>query len=245
MPSLLRTDSVAPDAFGRNTLESEVKYAVPASRTAMAIRILEGLCDPDPSFPVGKVSSIYFDSRNWTYLGEKRNSDYLKTKVRIRWYGHPDSEFAGRGRSFAEVKSRTGSKRSKVRIQTKYSGEALEGMDLHDRVLLQIPGALIAAGAPIRHTLLPTMVVCYYRRRYIERSTRSRIALDYSITSPKVNKYMLANTFPCKLEYSILEVKGTDVEFPTGLRSLLKLGFRREAFSKYYECYRHLTRTVF
>jgi hypothetical protein len=37
-----------------------------------------------------------------------------------------------------------------------------------------------------------------------------------------------------------LEIKGTDGEFPPGLRSVFQLGFRREAFSKYYECYRQL-----
>ena len=245
MTSLLFNDSITPDAFVKRKLECEGKYAIPASRTAMTIRILEGLCEPDPSFPIGKVSSIYFDSRNWTYLGEKRNSDYLKTKVRLRWYGHPESEFKGTGGAFAEIKLRTGSRRSKVRIPVIYTGETLEVMDLHDRELLRIPGALISVGAPIRHTLLPTISVSYFRRRYIERSTRCRIALDYVITSPKSNKHMLPNAMPCKLAYSILEVKGPEAEFPLGLRSLLKLGFRREAFSKYYECYRYSTRTLF
>ena len=68
--------------------------------------------------------------------------------------------------------------------------------------------------------------------------------IDYGITAPKINKYMLAKTFPCVLGLSVLEVKGTGGEFPPGLRSLFTLGFQREAFSKSYLCYRHLTRTV-
>jgi hypothetical protein len=40
-------------------------------------------------------------------------------------------------------------------------------------------------------------------------------------------------------------VKGSNGSFPMSLQNVFKLGFRRETFSKYYECYRHLTRTVY
>ena len=238
------SEPARPASRDKPSMETELKYALPAYRTKLAIRLLESFCDPDPAFPVGIVSSIYFDSRDWAYLGEKRNSDYLKTKVRLRWYEQGESDSAPPDRSFAEVKSRTGSRRSKVRIPTEYSGAELAAMELHDPGLLRVPSALIAAGAPIRHSLFPSFIVRYSRRRYIDRSSGSRIAIDYGITAPKVNKYMLAKTFPCVLGLSVLEVKGTGGEFPVGLRSLFKLGFQREAFSKYYLCYRHLTRTV-
>jgi hypothetical protein len=225
-------------------LETELKLVVPAFRTSSAIRLLDSICDPDPAFPEGIVSSVYFDSRDWAYLGQKRNSDYLKTKVRLRWYEKSGSPLKN-DNSFAEIKSRTGSTRVKVRIPGEYSGAELASMDLEDRALLRVPGSLISAGATIRHSLYPAYIVRYYRRRYIDRSTQSRISIDYAITAPKVNKYMLANAHPCVLEYTVLEVKGSNHSFPVGLQNTLKLGFRREAFSKYYECFRHLTRTLF
>jgi hypothetical protein len=234
----------APAAKG---FETELKYALPAYRSTLAIRLLERICDPDPAFPLGIVSSIYFDSRDWAYLGEKRNSDYHKTKVRLRWYEQvgPGTGVPYPDQSFAEVKTRTGSTRVKLRLPMEYRGTELAKMELHDRELLRVPAALRAAGAPLKHALFPSFVVRYCRRRYIDRSTRSRIAIDYAISSPKVNKNLLARVFPCNLEFSVLEVKGANWETPVGLQSLFKLGFRREAFSKYYECYRHLTRTVF
>ena len=238
-----------PEPASENTrrqspMETELKYAIPAYRTRLAIRLLDRFCDPDASFPVGVVSSIYYDSRDWAYLGEKRNSDYLKTKVRLRWYEQGESDSMPPGNSFAEVKSRTGSRRVKIRVPTNYTSTELAAMELDDPQLLRVPAALIAAGAPIRHSLFPAFTVRYSRRRYIDRSTGSRIAIDYAITSPKVNRAMLARTSPCILGLSVLEVKGVGDEFPLGLRSLSKLGFRREAFSKYYLCYRHLTRTI-
>jgi hypothetical protein len=225
--------------------ETELKFVVPAYRTALATRLLERFCDPDPSFPIGVVSSIYYDSRDWAYLGEKRNSDYLKTKVRLRWYEQPGSRSDLPDRSFAELKSKVGSRRVKMRIPTEYSGTQLAAMELHDRRLLGVPMALAATGAPVGHSLMPSFVVRYQRRRYIERSTGTRIAIDYGISSPKVNKHMIARAFPFVMQVAVLEVKGSGGEFPLGLRSVFKLGFQRETFSKYYECYRHLTRTVY
>ena len=66
------------------SLETETKYVLPAQHSALALRIIQRTCDPDPKFAFGIVSSIYFDSPNWDYLREKRDSDYLKTKVRLR-----------------------------------------------------------------------------------------------------------------------------------------------------------------
>lgn len=239
-----RSELLTAPAHDSSPLETELKYAFPAYRTRLAIRLLERFCDPDPAFPVGVVSSIYYDTRDWALLGEKRNSDYLKMKVRLRWYEQGESDSAPPDKSFAEVKSRTGSRRTKIRIPTEYSRDELASMELHDPGLLKIPSALLAAGAPIRHVLFPSFNIRYSRRRYIDRSSGARIAIDYGITSPKVNKLMLARTFPCVLGLSVLEVKGPAGEYPLGLRSVFKLGLRREAFSKYYLCYRHLTRTV-
>ena len=108
--------------------------------------MLESFCDPDPAFPVGIVCSIYFDSQDWAYLGERHNSDDLKTKVRLRWFEQGESDSAPPDRSFAEVKSRTGSRRTKIRIPTEYSGAELAAMELHNPRLLRVPSVLIGAG---------------------------------------------------------------------------------------------------
>ena len=227
------------------SLETEIKYVVPAYRTKLALRMLERACDPDPQFPFGIVSSIYYDSQNWDYLREKRNSDYLKTKVRLRWYEQIQATKEGADASFAEIKYRIGSKRMKIRMPTEFPGRFLSETTLDNTELLKIPAALAAQGAPILQPIFPAFVVRYCRRRYVDRLTNARICIDYEISSPKSNPIMLATTFPCVLPKIVLEVKGSDGDFPLGLRNLLKLGFRRESFSKYYECYGQLTRTFF
>lgn len=229
----------------KNSLESENKYTLSSRRFEMAIQALDYLCDPDPKFPIGVVCSIYYDSRNWDLLQEKRNSDYFKTKIRLRWYESLQQTDSQADPSFIEAKYRVGSKRTKIRVISGIAGQHLTNICLDDPKLLAIPRLLAAEGAPVRNDLLPTFVVRYLRRRYIERSTKARISLDHQITSPKVNPSMLATSYPCHLNKCVLEVKKTDGIFPIGLQSLLKLGFRKTAFSKYYECYARLTGTFF
>lgn len=226
-------------------LETELKYVLPAVRTPTVISLLERYCRPDPDFPHGVVSSIYYDTRDWDLAGEKFNSDYLKTKVRVRWYEETDLAGKNGDQSFLEMKCRIGCTRNKKRVATQYSGRDLAAMDLADRRLLQIPVALLSTGTQIRKPVFPAFIVRYERRRYIDRSTQTRVAIDYSITAPKVNRQMIRVHTPCAVRWSVLEVKGTGHDLPRGLRDVLKLGLRREAFSKYLECYRRLTRTPF
>jgi len=200
---------------------------------------------PDPKFPQGIVSSIYYDTRNWTYLSEKRNSDYLKTKVRLRWYESTAERGDRTDVAFAEAKFRVGSRRMKVRSPIAYRGDDLATLDLRDRELLKIPSVLRAKGEPIKHTLLPTFMVRYHRRRYIDRARQLRISLDFTIMVPKVNRLMLSHVYPALLKHTVLEIKGSDGQVPLNLQGLFKLGFRRESFSKYFECYGRLTRTTF
>ena len=67
----------------QDAVEHELKFTVPVSSTAAVLAWLRGACTPDPKFPCGRVSSIYYDTPDLRSLREKLNSDYLKTKVRL------------------------------------------------------------------------------------------------------------------------------------------------------------------
>ena len=73
---------------GAGSLERELKYLLPAGRAFLARKIVSALCQPDPVYPAATVFTIYYDTPDLTLLSEKLNSDYLKTKVRLRWYLH-------------------------------------------------------------------------------------------------------------------------------------------------------------
>jgi hypothetical protein len=205
---------------------------------------LEQLCDPDPRFPFGIVSSIYYDTSNWDYLSEKRNSDYLKTKVRLRWYENIVRNNEKDDPSFAEVKYRVGSRRAKIRIPTAFSGNMLSTLPLENSALLGVPMLIKTKGVPISKPLFPTFIVRYKRRRFIERSKRIRVCLDYDISSPKLNRNMLPKAIPCKLGVAVFEVKDIMGDLPKGLHQLVNFGFQKASFSKYFTCYLRLTQTL-
>ena len=97
-------DVAARPAPGRG--ERELKFTLPAARAQLARRRLETLCRRDPEFPAAIVWTIYYDTPALVSLGEKINSDYLKRKIRVRWY----SDLEGRvtGPAFVEAKLRVG-----------------------------------------------------------------------------------------------------------------------------------------
>src|SRR5918999_4918130 len=113
--------------------ERELKFTFPAGRVHVARQRLESLCRPDPEFPSALVWTIYYDTPALDSLGEKINSDYLKRKIRVRWY----SDTSGRvtGPAFVEAKSRVGNRRFKVREQVTIAAEELSHCDLQDAKL--------------------------------------------------------------------------------------------------------------
>src|SRR5687768_4397655 len=124
--------------------ERELKFTLPASRVHLARRRLESLCHRDPEFPAAVVWTIYYDTPALGSLGEKINSDYLKRKIRVRWY----SDLEGRvsGPAFVEAKLRLGTQRSKVRARLPYAAEEIAQWDLQDPRLLTAPLLLRAQG---------------------------------------------------------------------------------------------------
>ena len=229
-----------PGRIPASTLEAEGKFALPAHRVGPALDWIRLACDPDPRFPHGVVASIYYDSDGWDFLRGKVESDYLKTKVRLRWYSEAGG--APGGRAFAEIKYRVGCRRAKLRFETQHDAGWLARVSLDDPALLSIPRELKRRGAPLAKALFPAFEVRYERRRYVERGSGARVCIDYRIGAPRFNRRMLPRGTPCELANAVFEVKSQQGELPPTLRRLVSFGARRSAFSKYYECYLGLSR---
>src|SRR5690606_23650745 len=106
-------------------LERELKFVLPAGRAAAARAFLSTLCAPDTEYPRALVWTVYYDTADAKSLGEKIDSDYLKMKLRVRWYGGADDRPAGA--AFVEAKYRMGARREKVRVKLEVDGAALAG----------------------------------------------------------------------------------------------------------------------
>jgi len=224
--------------------QHETKFVINNSSVHLIIQWLRCRCLPDREFPAGIVSSIYYDTRDWRFLREKINSDYLKTKVRLRWYADIDSE-EPEDKSYLEAKYKVGPKREKVRIKTDFSGKWLSRVGLDNRKLLHIPGFLRSMGVMVGSALCPAFKITYKRLRFVEPTTGARLSVDYDIRAPDVNRRMLPRTNPFGLRSAVFELKGPMRELPDVLGQLTALGCRKQSFSKYSTCYAKIMRITF
>jgi VTC domain len=231
-----RPDS-SPDA-----LEHEVKFTAAATRTPILLAWLAGACVPEQPAPHGIVSSIYYDTDDLDLLDEKADSDYLKTKVRLRWYSDPAGRDAP-GRGFLEMKRRVGGRRDKVRLRTEYEGAWLAGVSLDDPRLASLPLRLRGAGVLLPR-LVPVLTVRYERHRFVEPSSGVRVSLDTAIGPAAVSRRVSRRPPAGLLSVSVVEVKGHVAALPPTLHALERLGVRRGSFSKYWACYQHVTRRL-
>ena len=213
-------------------LERELKFVIAEGRGVLARRLLEALCRPDPEYPAAVVWTLYYDTADLRLLGDKIASDYLKTKVRLRWYGDLDGHTAGE-RSFLEVKSRVGSVRSKARVETPLTASELRQARMDDPALIDVLQLLRPLGLTVPMGLRPALLIRYHRHRYLEALSGARVSLDTAIHAPRADQRVLRHNYPVALPAAVLEVKGPSDELPRALRPLLHLGARRLAFSKY------------
>lgn len=217
----------------------ETKYVLTMGCVPKFVQWLQHRCLPDPDYPAGIVTSIYFDTRNWHFLHEKINSDFFKTKVRLRWYADLDSGKYST-ESFLEVKFKQGKKRHKIRKRLDISGESLAESDLSSRDLIDLPNRLLELGVIFPEALFPVFQIQYNRLRFVEPFSRARLSLDYAIRVPVVNRQKIPVFFPFSLQNAVFELKGTDSRLPAFLHQLTTLGCRKDSFSKYSFCYAKL-----
>lgn len=222
--------------------ERELKFTLPAGRAQLARRRLELVCRRDPEFPAAVVWTIYYDTPALVSLSEKINSDYLKRKIRVRWY----SDLEGRvsGPAFVEAKLRLGTRRSKVRATLPCPADEMAGWNLQDPRLLGLPLLLREQGVLHQESWQPMMLIRYRRDRFIEPLTHSRVSLDADISGVAANARFLSAPVLSSLATAVLEVKGGDDELPVALRPLLALGLHKRSFSKFLVVHAQMTRGV-
>lgn len=220
----------------------EQKYAFPMCIEYKLRHWLDTFLRPDAEYDRGLVTSIYFDSPTLDLYEEKRNSDYLKTKVRLRWYGPVTRSQPQPVSCFLEVKRKFGAVRDKQRIPVTMSPAALVVDPFSHPDILALPRFLDEHGLNTGHELMPLLVVSYERRRYVDPETDARIAFDTHIGCPRARALPISAGM-VTLPVGVLEVKSRYRQLPPVLRGVGQ-NLRKEAFSKYALCYEALTQPL-
>jgi len=224
--------------------EHETKFSLPNYRAAVLSSWLSKRCQPDPSYSVGIISSIYFDTAELKFLREKINSDHLKSKVRLRWYSDHLTGVADPA-TFLEVKYKIGSARKKTRIKTDICAHDVLATSLNNPSLMNIPRAGLAHDVLFPAALHPVFQLNYLRHRFIDPLSGARLAVDSNIHISRVNNRMIQRYKPTPLPEAVFELKDSKNDLPEWLHQLTALGCRKNSFSKYSNCYAHATGTVF
>ena len=216
-------------------LQRELKFVFPNHRARIFREWLDVRCRPDPQFAAGRIFSIYFDTPEGDLLDEKINSDYLKTKVRLRWYGDWETGKPAGG-VFLEIKRRIGSSRKKHRQLLEWPAADVAALALGDPRLLAVNHLAAAAGYRFPEPLRPVVCIAYRRRRYLEGSAGIRICLDQDIAAVQTHPALGAAGRRPPIADGVFEVKGTAERLPETLAPLIRLGCRRQSFSKFQRC---------
>ena len=237
------TDRPAPPASPLvEDLERELKFVLPASRADIAARLLRTLCKPDGRYPDADVWTIYYDSPGFDSLEEKLNSDYLKMKIRVRWYAPPGGP--AEGPVFLEAKQRVGNRRDKVRVLLPMTADTLVSRRLDDAVFESLPGRLADKGIMLGGDWQPMLLLRYRRRRFVDPLTGTRLSLDSDIAAVSVNHRHLFTRNLGPLPIAVVECKGLADVLPGHLRPLISLGLRKQSLSKYATLMLQLSRVI-
>ncbi len=208
----------------------EYKFLVDPRRRETVSAWLSHACLPAPEFPVGRVTSCYYDTRDWDSYFESIDGDFSKQKIRLRWYDA--LPWSGLATAFLEAKEKEGFETWKRRVQLDLDASPLRNRELSvalPNTALQL--ALADLGVFDAPGLLPAVLISYRRERFVEPVSGLRLALDSEIEAYQLRH---GTNWPMtRLPSVVLEVKGRFTELPLKLRGLKRFAEVWSAHSKY------------
>jgi hypothetical protein len=219
--------------------EFELKYTFPNIMSSSIASWLRFTCREDGEFPVSRVQSIYFETVDMRSLSEKINSDFFKTKYRLRWYepsaGVQDA-MTGSIRVFLEKKRKIGAQRAKERTIARAELDRLmtEPLDSSYHGEWEDQFQLACGGTLPR--MFPLIQLSYIRTRFVDSQTGARLSLDYDIRVERTNPRYLQPALRQKLDLGVFEIKGDGATPPPSLHFITQHFARKTAFSKFERC---------
>ena len=128
-----------------------------------------------PQYPLRKVNSIYFDTKN--YLSIRQNLDGInnKKKIRIRWYGSKDTIY----NPLIEIKTKKGFETKKESIAI----EQLNNLKLCDFKNLEKIKNKLNSKLKSKKNIYPILTTHYEREYFVSHNNKIRATIDYNLNS--------------------------------------------------------------
>lgn len=218
----------------------ELKYVSHSIYFGHLLSWLKTRFPSDFVYPNGTVRSIYFDTLNQKYLNEKVNSDYLKSKIRLRWYSESEDSPAPEN-YYIEIKNRMGRRTLKTRHHLKDISGNICHLPLEHDFFAEIVSTVKKAFPELApYSILPMAVIKYERYRFVDMINNLRLSLDTRICAERVNRMFFGKFNPFPLQQSVFEIKGDVSTLPDHLQFITGMGYKKESFSKYQACLEHI-----
>lgn len=219
--------------------EFELKYTfVNQSRSTLESWLIVN-CKKDPSYPESRIHSIYLETNLAESYQEKVNSDFFKTKYRVRWYedtfGRPYNE-GPTVPVFLENKMKVGSKRLKDRWVSEACFDDLKSHSLNSVFHKRWYKMFLENKSEAVPNLAPFIEISYTRKRFIDSITKTRLSLDYDIRVVRTNSTLLPPPNNLPLDVGVFEVKSSSNCPPQSLAYLTTNLVKKANFSKYGQC---------
>jgi hypothetical protein len=231
------TIAALDDRMDDGTIEQ--KYLFAGAKKQLILDWLDFHLVRSPEFYFGPILSLYYDTPSFDLYGQVSDGDYLKNKVRLRWYQANFASPAQTVNCYLELKHKCGSIRKKCRTLVKLEAGCLAGNIFEDDAIASLPGQLPELRSLFRLPLMPMLVVEYQRYRFIDPQTGARVSLDTNIGCRRANASHLPVATPVELGCGVLEVKGKGDKLPESLRPLNR-HLKKQSFSKYAKCCEYL-----
>ena len=193
----------------------------------------------DPGFYSSPILSLYYDTPSLDFYREARSGDYLKTKLRLRWYQNVFTSAEQPINCFLEIKRKRGALRHKQRQAVVLPAGYLSDNLFDAAQIANLPGETGGFGCFNRGILVPMLVIEYQRCRYVDAESGARIALDFTIACHRANAAYIYGTVPVESAFGVLEVKSKGNELPEFLQPMRRY-LNRQSFSKYALCCQRL-----
>ncbi len=228
MALTLRRSPTRGDSDDSNWRE-ERKFPLPAARAALLTAWLDARLPRDPQYPVGVITSCYYDTPALDAYQASADGEFAKQKLRLRWYDDPVDPYAG---VWLELKSRDGARSTKQRLRYPSTGVPNQlGLIIpeRDELVRCLRDIAPSAWLPIEPTVAPTALIRYHRIRWQSTEGSVRASLDTNLQASNPRGAPIWQPVP---NGSVLELKSSG-ELPPQLAQLGRLGLRRTAHSKY------------
>jgi hypothetical protein len=238
--SILRTehsDGIHQENPVANPPRFERKFYLPSSKIPFARHLLVHCCRRDRQYPEGIVNSVYYDTSDLEFFCDSVDGNYIRNKVRIRWYDGPQQK-CETTHVYMELKSKNGYAGSKQRKMHLVPSGHLNNGGMQNGLIdyTTLRQGLAQFDYFPKKCLQPVILISYNRLRFEDILTGSRVSLDWNIRSILVSPQLNRQEGSLLMRGGVIEIKGQSTDIPPALQSIRHLGTDWSRYSKYAAC---------